>query len=95
MNHPNPVRRIEASFLRSGYVIALCVETLFYIFMVLTGPMLNYTENIMSFTSLHCGKLLYSEWQQQVRFIWLLYNRPIKLIMQDKALTLRFKGTFF
>lgn len=49
----------------------------------------------MIFTSLHCAQLLSSEWHQQVRFIWLLYNRPVQLIMQDKTLTLGLKEHFF
>lgn len=49
----------------------------------------------MIFTSLHCAQLLSSEWHQQVRFIWLLYNRPVQLIMQDKTLILGLKEHFF
>lgn len=61
VNYPNPFRWIEASFLRSGYVIALCVETLFYTFMVLTGPMLNYTERILWFLLLFTVVNSYSQ----------------------------------
>lgn len=63
--------------------------------MLLTGPMLNPIETFMSFTSLHFAQLLRSEWHQQVRFIWLLYNRRVQLIMQDKTLTLGLKEHFF
>lgn len=45
----------------------------------------------MSFTSLHCGQLRVAT-KDEIYLATL--NRPIK-IMQDKALTLRFRELFF